>query len=227
VTNEVARKTLRRIYSYVREVNQKPLNEEVSAIRHKVKHKVIPQEIINDLIKSTANDNLRLIVTVLINSGMRVSELISLNHYDASLESDTYYNYIKNTPEGLMVCVKGKGGRVRDFYLNVKISQLMYRHSPFVPGKPIFTNRMGKRITRFGINKLLKHEECKLQKKYPSLRSGTLHPHAFRHTYITLLKQKGVETIALARAVGHSVKILNDVYDHSVVNVNKGFKIGY
>jgi site-specific recombinase XerD len=56
---------------------------------------------------------------------------------------------------------------------------------------PLFTNRFGARLTRFGIEKRLDEVVAKAVQVCPSLRNRRVSPHVFRHTTAMHLLQSG------------------------------------
>lgn len=131
------------------------------------------------------------IVETLVNTGIRVSELIDMEENDV----------IISDRKGLLIIRAGKGKKYRTIPLNKQVRKsiqdyLMSRSDS--DNKKIWIGQRGP-LTRDGINKILN--------KY-AIRIGLekfIHPHAFRH-YLAhfLLRVRKLDQILVAEILGHS-----------------------
>ena len=133
-------------------------------------------------------------------TGMRVTEIISLNVEDVNLEQE------------YVVCKTGK--RTRDIplgkmalsaikeYLN-KARDVMVKSDK---EKSLFVNVNGKRLTRQGFWKIIKYyqEQAHIDKD--------ITPHTLRHSFATHLLQNGAELKAIQTMLGHSDISSTQVY---------------
>lgn len=134
----------------------------------------------------------RAIFEVLFSTGLRISELTSLNRVD-----------INNSGRLL---VTGKGNKQRFAYLTPRAQHyldqyLNIRSDPynalFIPSKGKSFNDSNKRITpRYIENKLKKYKEI-LKINIPTT------PHSFRHGFATYMAQEGASPVAIQRLLGH------------------------
>ena len=136
----------------------------------------------------------RILFHLLYNTGARVSEIVALNRQDVTLgKSPT-------------VTLHGKGRKDRLVPLWTKTAQQLrhwLEHLPSDPLTPVFTNRFGSRLTRFGIEKRLAQAARNAVKACPSLKGRKISPHILRHTTAMHLLQSGVDLTAIALWLGH------------------------
>ncbi|WP_409297967.1 site-specific tyrosine recombinase XerD [Peribacillus sp. SCS-26] len=144
---------------------------------------------------------------VLYATGMRVSELISLELTDV------------HTDMGFVRCV-GKGSKERiipigqaalsaiEDYLNKGRDVLMKKNR----NDFLFLNHHGNRLTRQGYWKILKKlaEEARIEKE--------LTPHTLRHSFATHLLMNGADLRAVQEMLGHADISTTQIYTH-VTNV--------
>lgn len=79
----------------------------------------------------------------------------------------------------------------------------------------VFFTRTNRPINSYSIRKMLRNKEKQLQKKYPDLSIGTLHPHTFRHTFATRALKNGMQPKTLQLILGHSTLAMTmDMYVH-------------
>ncbi|MBC2723318.1 site-specific tyrosine recombinase/integron integrase [Desulfosporosinus sp.] len=128
----------------------------------------------------------RAIIELLVSSGMRVSELVSVNIDDLDMEN----NEIKIT---------GKGNKQRIVHFNTiaKDKLLEYLDTRKDKNPALFINKYGNRISIRAIEQQIKREA-----KLAGLRIEAT-PHTLRHTFATHLIQRGADIIFIAEEMGH------------------------
>jgi integrase/recombinase XerD len=136
----------------------------------------------------------------LYNSGARASEAASLRIRDL----DSYRK---------CACITGKGGKQRICPLwpatfNVLDPLIVDRD----PVEPVFLNRYGKSITRFGIHTLIERYALRAREQAPSLASKRVSPHLIRHTTATHLLRAGVDINTIRGWLGHASLNTTNVY---------------
>ncbi|SFT81923.1 tyrosine-type recombinase/integrase [Paraburkholderia aspalathi] len=136
----------------------------------------------------------------LYNSGARASEAASLRIRDLD-------GYRK------CACITGKGGKQRICPLwpttfNVLDPLIVDRDS----AEPVFLNRYGKSITRFGIHTLIERYALRAREQAPSLASKRVSPHLIRHTTATHLLRAGVDINTIRGWLGHASLNTTNVY---------------
>jgi integrase/recombinase XerD len=154
----------------------------------------------------------RLIFQLLYNTGARVSELVALNRQDL----------LPGTCQ--TITLHGKGRKQRTVPLWPKTARQMCQWLEHLPPEaltPIFTNRWGTRLSRFGIEKQLSVAVAKAAAACPSLRARAISPHVFRHTTAMHLLQAGVDITAIALWLGHESPLTTHKYIEADLEMKK------
>lgn len=154
--------------------------------------------VINGLDRSTpAGRRDYALLSLLFNSGARVSEVVALKACDFRLASPPH------------VLLRGKGRKERTCPLwtetaNVLREYLEEQHiAPHDEAKSVFANQCGQPLTRFGIRFIVKKHVQHAAAQVPSLRRKRLHPHSFRHSTAIFLLRSGVDLSTIAHWLGH------------------------
>lgn len=142
------------------------------------------------------------IITLFLNCGMRLAELIGINLGD--FRDDT-------------IRITGKGGKERLVYLNDACRQSLDHYSKARAGLPnlvdkealFVSKRTGKRLTARRVEQIV--ARC-LQSAGLSGRGFS--PHKLRHTAATLMYQGGVDMLALKEILGHESVSTTQIYTH-------------
>ncbi len=144
----------------------------------------------------------RAILEIMYGSGLRVSELVSLELKDIRLN------------QGFLIC-KGKGNKERIVPLNrssirwLKAYLSEVRPSWDLFSSPVlFLTRRGRAFTRQGIWKILK-----TYGQAAGLRDR-IHPHVLRHSFATHLLERGADLRAVQMLLGHSQITTTQIYTH-------------
>ena len=140
---------------------------------------------------------------VLYATGLRVTELVTLDITDIALESDP-----------VTVRCTGKGERERILPLPQRpvdeLRQYLFKVRPRLVRNrreaALFVNRRGERLTRQGFWLILKNyaKEAKLDK--------TITPHTLRHTYATHMLSGGMPQRNVQDALGHASISTTQIY---------------
>lgn len=141
---------------------------------------------VEKLRSATANSKEALIIELLLSTGCRVSELVSLNFRDYDQENDS-------------ITVIGKGNKQRTLYLNAKAKIALNHYLkdvPHITGPLFFGQTLGKEMTSAGVQKLVKRL---------GERAGVanVHPHRFRRTAATLARRHGMPIELVMNFLGH------------------------
>jgi len=148
----------------------------------------------------------RAILETLFSTGMRISELVSLNKNQIKIKP--------NTTE-LELSIIGKGGRVRTVYFSQKAIKWLKKYldtrkdnNPELFINYCYKKGSGRRLSPRAIEKSLK--------KYV-IASGlplTTTPHVMRHSFSTDLLNKGVDLRILQEFLGHKSILATQIYAH-------------
>ena len=144
-------------------------------------------------------------------TGMRVTEIISLNIDDINLE------------QGYARCTNGKKSRtiplgnmslkaLKEYILNARNIMIKDENE-----KALFVNVNGQRLTRQGFWKIIKYykEQAHIEKD--------ITPHVLRHSFATHLLQNGADLKSIQTMLGHSDILSTQIYmqfqDETIKNI--------
>lgn len=142
----------------------------------------------------------RCILTLFLNCGVRISELIGLNITDV---------------RGDRLRVLGKGNKERILYLNDACVESIQNYLAVRSGQRVidknalFLSRRRTRISKAAVEKLVKKYLTKA-----GLDSTQYSPHKLRHTAATLMLQNGVDVRTLQEVLGHDNLNTTQIYTH-------------
>ena len=142
----------------------------------------------------------RAMLEVLYSAGLRIHELVGLNDEDVDLL-------------GEIVRVRGKGKKERLAALGAPAVAAVQKYIELrgwegSPGRPLFRNRFGGRLTARSVQRLLK--------KY-LIATGldpSLTPHKLRHSFATHLLDAGADLRSVQELLGHASLSTTQIYTH-------------
>ncbi len=145
------------------------------------------------------------IVETLYSTGLRVSELASLNRDQVDLKRREFM-------------VRGKGRKPRIVFLSKRAAQAIenYMKTRQDHFKPLFINNLKAQILEEEKKRLTTVSIESLVKKY-SLRAGIIKkvtPHTLRHSYATELLINGADIRSVQEMLGHSSITTTQIYTH-------------
>jgi integrase/recombinase XerC len=198
------------------------LEQEIAGRAHKPKLPERHVEILTDaeiraMIKA-ANPRDALIVQLLAESGIRVGELVALRTQDLVEHDVVLLNGQREHQVGIRI-IAGKGMKERFVPIPPDLHRRLRALARSRPAEAA-TDRLwisARRSPRTGNYEPL--NDSGVQQLVRWLGRNALgrpvHPHLFRHTYISKLVMKGVDSTVVRRYVGHSSTLLIDrVYGH-------------
>ena len=151
-------------------------------------------------VDGTFQERDRCILTLFLNCGLRISELIGLNKTDV---------------RGDQLRVLGKGNKERILYLNdsciASINEYLAVRSDqqAIDKNALFLSSRRTRISKAAVEKLVKKYLLKA-----GLDSTQYSPHKLRHTAATLMLQNGVDVRTLQELLGHEHLNTTQIYTH-------------
>lgn len=142
-------------------------------------------------------------ITLFLNCGMRLAELVGINITDI---------------RGDRLTVVGKGNKERTVYLNQACLDAIERYLPIrneisvtaSDKKALFVSSRGRRITRRRVQQIVEENVAKL-----GLDTHKYTTHKLRHTAATLMYQAGVDIRALQEILGHEQLSTTEIYTHT------------
>ena len=146
-------------------------------------------------------------------TGMRVTEIISLNVEDINLE--TGYVTCKNGKKERTVPVGNMSLKaLKEYIANARKTLIKDENE-----KALFVNVNGQRLTRQGFWKIIKYykEQAHIEKE--------ITPHVLRHSFATHLLQNGADLKSIQTMLGHSDILSTQIYmqfqDETLKNIYK------
>lgn len=173
-------------------------------------------------IKTVSGLRDRAILETLFSTGLRVSELVSLDREQIASRGDQDY---------LEVPIVGKGGTTRTVYFSPRALQWINKYLMTRKDKdaPLFINYRG---PTEATPRLSTRSVEAIVKKYAKIAgiSVLATPHTIRHSYATDLLSQGVDLRLIQEFLGHKNIVTTQIYTH-VVNkqlkdVHKKFHSG-
>ncbi|WP_043739284.1 tyrosine-type recombinase/integrase [Thioalkalivibrio nitratireducens] len=134
---------------------------------------------------------------LMLNTGARVQEVLDIKLSDVRTEPP------------YQVRLHGKGGKVRICPIWASTATLMQALAQH-PARgettdgPLFTNRRGGKLTRFGVRYLLNKYVAASTATANTLKEKRIHPHSLRHTTAIYLLKAGVDFATISQWLGHS-----------------------
>ncbi len=143
------------------------------------------------------------ILETLYSSGLRVSELVGLNHEDIDLG-------------GGLVRIRGKGKKERIVPVGrlalIAIQTYLDKRSPKPCNeaikKPLYINRLGSRLTDRSIRRVI----LKYTKRIALNKEVS--PHMLRHSFATHLLDRGADLRSVQELLGHENLSTTQIYTH-------------
>ncbi len=144
--------------------------------------------------------------TLTIQTGLRISELISLTCQDVTLGS------------GANVHTVGKGRKKRRTPLTPPTRTMLktwLQERAGTPEDPLFPTTTGKRLSRDAIEHRLTHHLATAAARCPSIKSKHITMHTLRHTAAMRLLLAGNDITVIALWLGHEQITTTQIYLHA------------
>jgi integrase/recombinase XerD len=152
------------------------------------------------------------LLTVAIQTGMRVSELCGLTCSDVHLGS------------GAHVRCTGKGRKQRSTPLTrpaAKVLATWMRERNGQPGDPLFPTSRGRPLSRDAIALLVAKYATTAERTCPALHGKPVSPHTLRHTCAMNLLRSGVDPAVIALWLGHANLRSVEHYIHADMGIKE------
>ncbi|GAG92459.1 unnamed protein product [marine sediment metagenome] len=145
----------------------------------------------------------RALLELLYASGLRVSELVSLNLGQVNLDTREIRVWGKGSKER-MVLMGEPAVRALTIYLSQGRPELLGKKG----GSALFLNRYGGRIPERRVQRILE--------KYANIAGigRRVHPHMLRHTFATHLLDGGADLRVVQELLGHASLSSTQIYTH-------------
>ena len=140
----------------------------------------------------------RAILELMYSAGLRVQELVNLDVADLDLANAT-------------VRVRGKGRRERLGIVGSHARTALeawLAERPRSAGRPLFTNKLGGRLSVRGVARLLEKHLTAVG------LGGRASPHTLRHSFATHLLDAGADIRSVQELLGHKSLVTTQIYTH-------------
>lgn len=210
-TTTRARKTsaLKQFFSYLHKkanlITANPLAElEIPTIKTRLPKYLTLEDSLELLSKISGTYSSRdyCIITLFLNCGMRLSELVGLSFKDISFENST-------------MRLLGKGNKERIIYINdacISALKSYLNDRPVTPKEQdaVFLSKQNKRISKRRVQQIVEESLIKA-----GLDNKGITTHKLRHTAATLMYQHGnVDPLVLKEILGHKSIATTEIYTH-------------
>lgn len=199
--------TIRSFYKYLvtkaKLLDESPIQELDSPRQRQTLPRYLTLDESIQLLESIDGDNAErdfCIITLFLNCGIRISELVGLNLTDV---------------RGDRLRVLGKGNKERIVFLNVACQNAIEdwltvrSNSSAADPYALFITRKHTRVTKAGVHYMLKQRFTAA-----GLDSSKYSAHKLRHTAATLMLQNGVDVRTLQEVLGHEHLNTTQIYTH-------------
>jgi integrase len=150
-----------------------------------------------------APEPLRSVALVLLDTGLRMGELLTLDWADVRMEPPprSMFGYL-TVRSG-----KSKNSKSRNVPLTARVTQFLKSVGPKSSGL-VFSRRDGRPLCQTYLN-----EQARKLRRLLKLPAD-LTPHAFRHTFGTRLGESGADAFTIMKLMGHSSITISQRYVH-------------
>lgn len=144
----------------------------------------------------------RAILELMYSAGLRVRELVSLDDADLDLGGGTVRVRGKGRRERLGIVGRHAGRAVQAWIASRPRPRQGARSTP------LFTNRLGTRLSVRGVARLLEKHLA------TAGLSGRASPHTLRHSFATHLLDAGADIRSVQELLGHKSLVTTQIYTH-------------
>ena len=145
-----------------------------------------------------------IILTLLYETGARVSELINVKLVDINFNNTPY------------IILHGKGNKTRSVPISKDVFNMLkiYLNRLNIKDKNdyILKNKLNKKITRDGVQYIIDTYIKRAKEKYPNHYTQKITNHSFRHSKAMHLLEAGVNLIYIRDILGHKSITTTEIY---------------
>lgn len=179
------------------------------------------EQILNNIKMDTpAGYRNRTILELLYATGMRISELSSLNFENLNLEENEIKVFGKGSKERI-VLVSNRAKNFLETYIKT-VRYLICKSEQKKMSEPVFINKTGFRLQPQSVRLAIKDvvEKIELPKHVT--------PHVFRHSFATKLLENGADLRVVQELLGHSSISNTQIYTHvSAERLKQSYNIAH
>ena len=148
----------------------------------------------------------RLIIQLFYSSGIRLSELVSLNRKQFYLSDQAIKVLGKGKKERIVPLTKNCCKMIEEYITHRKRFEQTENHLPEFDKEAIFLNCFGERITPRSVNRIFAayQKQANIAKK--------ITPHTLRHSIATHLLERGMDLRSIQEILGHTSIATTTIY---------------
>ncbi|MGR3761925.1 tyrosine-type recombinase/integrase [Roseobacteraceae bacterium NS-SX3] len=154
----------------------------------------------------------RTLLLTMIQTGLRVSEAISLKVSDVELGTGAHVRcFGKGRKERATPLRPDCRGAIKQWLAETRAE----------PNDRVFASQTGGSLSRDAIERLVRKHVANAADRCPSLRSKRVTPHVLRHTAAMQLLQSGVDRTVIALWLGHESVETTQMYLHADIELKE------
>lgn len=165
--------------------------------------KIMSVEEITKILNSELNKEEKLIVELLYDCGLRVSELVNLKISNVDINSKYIQCYGKGSKERIVPFGKKAKQAIVQY---IKCRELILLKNDIQNYKYLFIKESGKRLTRQDVYNFIRKQGEQINKH--------ISPHTLRHSFATHLLENGADLRVVQELLGHSDVATTQLYTH-------------
>ena len=179
------------------------------------------EQVLNNIkMDSPAGYRNRTILELLYATGMRVSELSSLNFDNLNLEENEIKVFGKGAKERI-VLVSNRAKNFLETYIKT-VRYLIFKNENITPLSPVFINKTGYRLQPQSVRLAIREVVDKIE------LPKHVTPHVFRHSFATKLLENGADLRVVQELLGHSSISNTQIYTHvSTERLKQSYNIAH
>jgi integrase/recombinase XerD len=152
------------------------------------------------------------LLTVAVQTGLRVTELTSLRCHDVHLGTGAHVVVFGKGRKQRATPLTSQTGTVLREWLNERAGQ---------PEEPLFPTSRGRALSRDAIALLLTNHAHTASDDCPTLKNKKVSPHTLRHTTAMNLLHAGVDSTVIALWLGHESVEATQIYLHADMKIKE------
>ena len=179
------------------------------------------EQVLNNIkMDSPAGYRNRTILELLYATGMRVSELSSLNFENLNLDENEIKVFGKGAKERI-VLVSERAKKFMETYIKT-VRYLIFKNENITPQTPVFINKTGYRLQPQSVRLAIRDVVDKIE------LPKHVTPHVFRHSFATKLLENGADLRVVQELLGHSSISNTQIYTHvSTERLKQSYNIAH
>jgi len=155
------------------------------------------------------------LLALLYDSGARVQELVDLRAEEVRIETPPHVRLTgKRRKQRIVPLMSGTAELVKQYMEEQRLL------APGQGARPLFTNRMGVRMSRSGVRYILEKYAKKVRTHHPEL-DYTVSPHALRHSKAMHLLEANTPLVILRDILGHADVSTTEIYARASITMKR------